>query len=68
VRQLPAGKKVSTEAENIGKYTSKLEDLVLAVVNLRLREFAIALHLLAVTICTYSVYAITNPSPVYSQS
>jgi hypothetical protein len=34
-----------------GKDTAKCEDLVLAVVNRRVCELAIALYLLAVTIC-----------------
>jgi hypothetical protein len=70
----PAGKKVSTEAENIvgirhqattGEDTEDWEDLVCAVVKCRVCELMIVLLLLVVTICKYSVNPITYPNPVY---
>jgi hypothetical protein len=58
VRQSPAGKNVSTEAEDIvgirrqpttGEDTANCEDIVSAVVNCRMCELGIALYLLVVT-------------------
>jgi hypothetical protein len=74
VRQSPAGKNVSTEAEDIvgihhqattGEDTA---DLLRAVVNCRVCELPIALYLPVVTICKCSINPITNPNPVYSHT
>jgi hypothetical protein len=49
-----------------GEDTADYGALVCAVVNCRVRELAIALYLLVVTICKCSVNPITNPNPVCS--
>jgi hypothetical protein len=72
MRQSPAGKNMSLEAEDIveirhqattGEDTADWEDLVRAVVNCRVCELAIALWLLVVMICKLSINPITNPNP-----
>jgi hypothetical protein len=77
VGRSPAGKNLSTEAEDIvgtchqtttGEDTEGGEDKVRAVVNCRVCELAIALWLLLFTIYKCSGNPITNPNPVYSHS
>jgi hypothetical protein len=77
VGQLPAGKNMSTEAEDIvgihhqavtGVNTAEWEVLVRAVVNCRVCELAITLQLCVVMICMCSINPITNPNPVCSHS
>jgi hypothetical protein len=77
VGQSPAGKNVSTEAEDsveirhqatTGEDTADREDLVRAVVNSIECEIATALLLSVVPICKGSIKSITNPNPVYSHS
>jgi hypothetical protein len=75
VRQSPAGKNISMEAENIVGIrhqatmcgdTADSKDSLRAVVNCIVCELAIALYLLVVTMC--SINSITNPNPVYSHT
>jgi hypothetical protein len=77
VGQLPAGKNVSTEAEDIvkirqhattGENTADWKDLIRAVVHCRMCEIETALYLRVVTICKCSINPITNSNPVYSHS
>jgi hypothetical protein len=51
-----------------GEDTADWEDLVCAVLNCRMCEWAIALLLLAVPICKSSINPITNPNPLYSHN
>jgi hypothetical protein len=44
------------------------KDLVLAVMNYRLCKLVIALKLLVVTICKWSLNPVTSPNPVYRHS
>jgi hypothetical protein len=44
------------------------KDLMRAVINCWVFELAIALWLLAVTICKWSINPVTNPNPVYSHT
>jgi hypothetical protein len=72
-----AGKNVCTETEDVfgirhqattGEDTDDWEDLVNVVSNFWVCELAIALWLLIVTICKWSINQITNPNPVCSHS
>jgi hypothetical protein len=72
VRQLPSGKKLSTEAEDIvgirhqattHEDTADCEELVLAVVNCRLCELALMLQLRSVSV-KYIQLRIQTPSAV----
>jgi hypothetical protein len=56
---------VSTEGENSGEDTADWEHSVRVVMTCRAGDLAIALYILIVTNCKFSIHRITDPNPVY---